>query len=82
VLFFSTLRGSPFANSLSGWPDLGLTTLGSVLLLTVVLLRLARSGAAPTDLGGDGEGTLEQGVYVRSGLEPVGSSPTSPTSPA
>jgi hypothetical protein len=78
VLFFTTLRGSPFANSLSGWPDLGLTTLGPVLLLTVVLLRLARSGATPTGLGGDDEGMLQQGVYVRSGLEPVDSSPTSP----
>jgi hypothetical protein len=78
VLFFTTLRGSPVANSLSGWPDLGLTTLGPVVLLTIVLLRLARSRATPTDLGGDDEGTLEQGVYVRSGLEPVGSSPTSP----
>jgi hypothetical protein len=77
VLFFTTLRGSSNVDFTSDWADIGLTLLGIPLLLTVVLMRLARNGATPSGLGGADERTLEQGVYVRSGLQSFGSSPDS-----
>jgi hypothetical protein len=76
VLFFTTLKGSSGAILTNDWTDLGLITLGSALLLTVVLQRLARSGAPPSDLGGKDEEMPEQGVYVRPGLHSSDGSPT------
>jgi hypothetical protein len=78
VLFFTALRGSSGAILSNDWTDLGLITLGSALLLTVVLQRLARSGATPSDPSREDEGALEHGVYVRSGLQLPGSSTTQP----
>jgi hypothetical protein len=45
VLYFTTLRGAPSNVDLGQLTNIGLMTLGTPLLLTIVLLRLARAGS-------------------------------------